>query len=139
MTTPLINKELLEKIKKFAEDNWDNDGEGGVSVTDGEFDVTNPWIDHSGRFSLSDEQAVKEWGLDLVMEFCQKALAKLEEKPKLCGFVFCHGEKDFSACEVDISEPDQDAIMKILEKYQDSGTSVTNVYDEQFCDIFREK
>ena len=31
--------------------------------------VTNIWMDRSGRFSLSDEQAVREWGLQNVVLF----------------------------------------------------------------------
>ena len=37
-------------------------------------------MDHSGRFELNDVEAVKEWGLDVVIDFCEKAKAALEAK-----------------------------------------------------------
>ena len=56
---------------------------------------------------------------------------------KLCGFVWCNGEKDFEVWETnDISSEDQKKIEEILAKYDTSGTSVRSAYDMKFCDIF---
>ena len=75
-----IAEKDLEKIKKFAEENWDLPEAEQLTVEDPEFDVSNPWIDRSGRFPLDDAGAVREWGLPLVIEFCLKALEKINEK-----------------------------------------------------------
>ena len=74
-----MTKEALKKIKKFAVDNWCSEDElNQVYSTDGEVAVTNPWIDHSGRFSLTDTEAVDEWGLDVVIDFCEKAIERMK-------------------------------------------------------------
>lgn len=74
-------KERLEKIKEFAEENWCKEDESDkIFAEDEEFAVENPWMDHSGRFHLSDEKAVKEWGLDVVLDFCLKAMEKTRIK-----------------------------------------------------------
>ncbi len=64
---------MLKKIKRFAEENFCKDEEYQIYADDVEYAVTNPWMDHTGRFELTDEQAVKEWGLEVVVEFCIKA------------------------------------------------------------------
>lgn len=58
------------------------------------------------------------------------------KNPVLCGFVWCHGNKDFSVWEVDISDEDQKAIEKILVKYETCGTSERNVWNSKFNDVF---
>lgn len=68
-----MTKELLKQIKEFAEENWCKDESEQIYADDEEFAVANPWIDHSGRFPLDDVGAVKEWGLDVVLDFCEKA------------------------------------------------------------------
>ena len=74
----MASKELLEKIKKFAEENWSKEDESDkVFADDEEFAVAKPWMDHSGRFQLNDVKAVKEWGLDVVLDFCLKAIEKM--------------------------------------------------------------
>lgn len=55
---------------------------------------------------------------------------------KLCGFVWCHGEKDFSAWEVDLPDYIIERIEKILENYAMEGTSVRNVWDMKFNEVF---
>jgi len=136
-----MKKTTLEKIKEFAEENWSLPENEQFYVDDEEFAVSNPWIDHTGRFPLDDAGAVKEWGLDVVTEFCEKAKEKIKEVDSvvLCGFVWCHGKKDFSAFEVNISEEDQEEIEKILEKYSADGTSERNCYDSRFSEIFCEE
>lgn len=59
-----------------------------------------------------------------------------EKEPVLCGFVWCHGFKDFSVYEIDLTEEDQNAIETILEKYREFGTSERNCYDSTFHDVF---
>jgi hypothetical protein len=68
---------MLEKIKNFAEKNF-CDENTDVYGNDDEFAVTNPWMDHSGRFELTDEEAVKEWGLDVVIDFIEKAKLRID-------------------------------------------------------------
>ena len=58
-----------------------------------------------------------------------------EKEPVLCGFVWCHGEKDFSLFEVNLSEEDRNAIEKILSKYECDGSSVRNAWDETISDM----
>lgn len=71
-----MTKEMLEKIKNFAKKNF-CDENTDVYGNDDEFAVTNPWMDHSGRFELTDEEAVKEWGLDVVIDFIEKAKLRI--------------------------------------------------------------
>lgn len=141
----MSKKITLEDIKKFAEENFCNENTK-IFGDDEEFAVTNPWIDHSGRFELTDEEAIAEWGLPVVMDFIIKAKRYLEAKnnatekdPTLCGFVYCYGNKDFSCLEVDITKEDQIAIEKVLDKYDNDGTSERNVYDSKFSDVLREE
>ena len=56
--------------------------------------------------------------------------------PILCGFVWKHGDKDFSAWEVQLSEEDENAIYAILEKYECDGCSVRNCYDLKINECF---
>ena len=137
-----MTKEMLNKIRDFAEENFCKPEAEQVYGDDEEFAVTNPWIDHTGRFPLNDEQAVKEWGLDVVMDFCEKAKEKIkpqkEQEPVLCGFIWCHGHKDFSVCEVEMDLEGREAIEKILYKYVHEGTSVRNAWDEPFNELVRE-
>lgn len=61
----------------------------------------------------------------------------MEEKdPVLCGFVWCHGYKDFSAWEVKLPDDVIKQIELILEDYSNYGTSERNVYDSRIKDIF---
>ena len=68
-----MNKELLDTIKQFADENFCADNPT-VIADDSEFAVTNPWMDHSGRFPLNDVGAVEEWGLEVVIDFIIKAM-----------------------------------------------------------------
>ena len=62
------------------------------------------------------------------------------DKTTLCGFIFCHGRKDFSVWETDaISKEDSEAIQKILNKYDTEGTSVRNCWDEKLSDVMNEE
>ena len=58
----------------------------------------------------------------------------------LCGFVWCHGEKDFSAFETDaLTDEYKNKIEEILSKYNTTGSSVRNCWDSKFSDVFCEK
>ena len=63
----------LNTIKKFAMNNFCLEEGEQLTVEEKEFNVTNPWIDRSGRFVLTDEGAVREWGLETVVKFIEKA------------------------------------------------------------------
>ena len=139
-----MTKEMMKFVREFAEINWGKDEVDQIYGDDEEFAVSNPWMDHSGRFELDDIGAVKEWGLDVVMDFCEKAIKEInkekkEKNPVLCGFVWCHGKKDFSAYEVELKQEDRDAIEEILAKYETNGTSERNVWERKFSDVFCEE
>lgn len=76
---------LTQSVKFFARDQFCAAGEdensligliGVVSEKHG-IKVINPWMDPSGLFSLSDEEAVEVYGEDLINEFKSKVLAEL--------------------------------------------------------------
>lgn len=73
-------KDKLNAIKKFADENWCKPYEEQFYIDDEEFALANPWIDHSGRFSLTDEEAVREWGLDEVLDYCIEVIKILNNK-----------------------------------------------------------
>jgi len=61
---------------------------------------------------------------------------KEEYSPLLCGFIWCHGDKDFSIWETDaIAKEDRDKIEKILMKYESTGTGVRNCWDSKFSEV----
>lgn len=139
-----MTKEMMKLVREFAEINWGKDEADQIYGDDEEFAVSNPWMDHSGRFELDDIGAVKECGLDVVMDFCEKAIKEInkekeEKDPVLCGFVWCHGKKDFSAYEIELKQEDRDAIEEILAKYETDGTSERNVWERKFSDVFCEE
>lgn len=67
-----MTKEELNKVKEFAALNFCLPEEVQVFVETEEFNVTNPWMDQSARFDLTDDGAVREWGLDVVVSFIEK-------------------------------------------------------------------
>lgn len=71
---------MLEEVKAFAEKNFSLPEAKQLSVETELFSVTNPWIDSSGRFPLTDEQAVKEWGLEAVIKFYEAAKEAVEDE-----------------------------------------------------------
>lgn len=58
------------------------------------------------------------------------------ETPILCGFVWKHGDKDYSAWEVQLKDEDRSAIESILAKYDTCGSSLRNCYDSLFSDVY---
>lgn len=77
--------ETLKEIKKFANKNYDLDENNPSRITvDGDgVAVANPWLDCSGRFPLTDTEAVEEWGLVTIMDFCEKAMEIIKPKDEL--------------------------------------------------------
>lgn len=64
----------------------------------------------------------------------------MPEVNKLCGFVWCHGNKDFGVWETDaISAEDQAKIEEILAKYDTTGTSERSAWDSKISDLFSEE
>lgn len=59
---------------------------------------------------------------------------------KLCGIVWCHGNRDFGVWETDaISQEDQAKIEEILAKYDTTGTSERSAWDSKISDLFSEE
>ena len=74
---------LTQSVKFFARDQFcaageDENGLIGVVSEKHGIKVINPWMDPSGRFSLSDEEAVEVYGAELINEFKNKVLTELQ-------------------------------------------------------------
>jgi len=79
-----MTQDMLDKIKKFANDQFSYAGETGdydglVDVEQYGIAVIDPWYDTSARFPIDDAKAVEEWGLTTVISFCEKAQEKIEK------------------------------------------------------------
>ena len=48
-----------------------------INVPDatGDIDILTPWVEETGRYELSDTEAVEYWGEKIFTDFCEKALA----------------------------------------------------------------
>ena len=130
---------------------WDTDGE----VVEGlpEEVILNENELPDGVIDSIEEEPYSD-GLDIITDYLSDKVGfcicgycieiikedeeKLEKDPVLCGFVWCHGNKDFEAFEVNLKKQDRDTIEAILSKYDTSGTSVRNVWDSKFSDVFSE-
>ena len=64
---------LIEDVKAFAYSQLGKE-DAKVSVTDGEFNIVDPWYSPTKRKELTNEEAILEWGEDLVEEFINKAI-----------------------------------------------------------------
>lgn len=42
-------------------------------------DMLTPWMDETGRFDMTDSQAIAYWGEEVFTDFCEKALAYLAD------------------------------------------------------------
>lgn len=74
-----MTRELLDRITAFAHANMNrNDDNPSVYFEHNGMAITNPWIDESARFPLDDIGAVKEYGLENVIDFCEKARKEME-------------------------------------------------------------
>lgn len=67
-----MSGDLLKAIKEFAYLNYDTNRNPLVSFEYNGMSITNPWIDESARFPLTDAQAVETYGLTNVIDFCQR-------------------------------------------------------------------
>ncbi len=74
-----MGKITIQEIKAFAHEQLGTE-HAAVAVTDGEFEIVDPWYDCSGRWELNDEEAKNEWGEELVNEFIEKATKYLESR-----------------------------------------------------------
>lgn len=74
---------------------------------------------------------------DFAHKKIKEAFGKSE--PVLCGFVWCHSNKDFSLYEVSLKPEDREKIESILAKYETCGTSERNVWNREFSDVFCEE
>ncbi len=74
----------VKEIKDFAYRNMGDDipEEKRVSIIANGINVTNPWLDESARFALSDEEARKTWGSENVEAFIDKVNAVLSKVDK---------------------------------------------------------
>lgn len=82
-----MTKRKLQKIKDFAQRNFDKFGATEDLTKVFSVDITTPvgeevcctsvWMDRSGRFELDDEGALKEWGLAGVVTFVERAAKHL--------------------------------------------------------------
>lgn len=111
------------------------------------FNVNHPSDFKGHSMSVSDVVAVrgkKNWHWYYCDSFGWEEItdvvnSQTEKEPVLCGFVWCHGKRDFGVWEGNISPEDQAAIEAILEKYADTGTSERNCWDRKFSDVFCEE
>ncbi len=140
-----MTKEELEKIKKFAEENFcrEETDPGYVYGEDEEFEefaVTNPWMDHSGRFELDDAGAVKEWGLVTVLDFIEKAKKKIKEeddalKELANGNYHCYAIEDGGLGIVKAESPEE-AERKVRDGYKEHG-SLSDDTEVEIYDILQ--
>ena len=77
-----ISAEDIAKVKEIAERNFIESAEiGDKEMVSFEFkgmNIIDPWIDDSGRFDLTDEQAIELYGLENVLGFITETLEKEE-------------------------------------------------------------
>lgn len=65
-------EEDFENAKEIAYENLEKQSEGVENLVGFEFDgiyIVNPWVDETGRFDLTDEEAVELYGLENVLKF----------------------------------------------------------------------
>ena len=66
----------IKKIREFSEDQWIRYNKTGNNddMIGFEYNYTfiiNPFIDESGRFELSDEEAIKHYGVENIKKFAE--------------------------------------------------------------------
>lgn len=72
----------LSEIKQLAYDEWSKGNENPQLYVEDDLygmALTNPWMDSSSRFELTDADALEEWGMESVFEFCTKAKEVINE------------------------------------------------------------
>lgn len=72
-----FEKNEVEMAKAIAYENLEKQSEGVENLVGFEFNgiyIVNPWVDETGRFDLTDEEAVELYGLENVMNFIAEAI-----------------------------------------------------------------
>lgn len=76
-----ISAKEIAKVKEIAEKNFFDSSEIGdekmVSFEFNGMNIINPWIDDSGRFNLTDEQAIELYGLENILNFILNVLKEI--------------------------------------------------------------
>lgn len=73
----MITSEQIAKVKEFAQEQFfesENGDENMIHFMFCAIKIVNPWIDDTGRFDFTDEEAVKHYGLENVMNFILNVL-----------------------------------------------------------------
>lgn len=69
----MITNEMIAKAKEIAERNFIESSEigdeGMAQFVFNGISIIDPWMDETGRFSLTDAEAVKLYGLENVINF----------------------------------------------------------------------
>lgn len=75
-----ITKKEIEKVKKIAHKNFNK----AIGIGDGlpyfifnDVRIVNPWMDETGRFDLTDAEAIKTYGLENVLNFIVDVLKEV--------------------------------------------------------------
>ena len=74
-------KITLDDVKTFAEWQTDIQAVFGASLISFDFEgiaVTNPWVDETGRFELSNKQAIRVYGVKNYTKFIKEAIKALK-------------------------------------------------------------
>ena len=75
-----ITAQDIKRVKQIAEKNFilseDVGDDGMVSFEFNGMKIINPWISECGRFELSDEEAIKTYGLQNVLNFVMNTLRR---------------------------------------------------------------
>ena len=78
-----ISQQDWEIIKEWC-DNYDPDSSVGFESKNGQW-ITNPFLDETGRFDLTIDEAIGTYGLDNVKNFCEQVLA--QEVNQICDII----------------------------------------------------
>ena len=68
-----------EEVKVFAGKQFLS-GDDTVSFEYKGISINNPWYDETGRFELTDEQAIAKYGMENIRKFCKKAEAHIAKQ-----------------------------------------------------------
>lgn len=65
----------MNNIKQYADLQWyelnrDGDADGMIGIVHDGVLIVNPWIDPTGRFPLTDEEAIETYGETAIQQFC---------------------------------------------------------------------
>lgn len=68
-----ISQEEFDIVNEWC-DNYDPDSSVGFEVGEHGLWVTNPFLDETGRFDLTIDEAIETYGLENVKKFCKQVL-----------------------------------------------------------------